>query len=282
MFWTKKRVRVTFVDAATGTTFARTDSLPEQLPESFEAHTTLNIKGQEWEVVSAVPVTRAEYVKAGELRLNLLKLNIQKMPPGEILFSLPTICDAIPGIAKGTSKLEKHVLELHEDDWRQVELVSVTHLDEARGCLAKIERVHAEERTPGGAFKKLHVRSELAAPLGPSGLTLSTLKSTFLPGVATYDGISYRGVAGLIEGGFAFRTAGSLDVYGIEVGGGVTTVGLVVGGSAPGLEADARSLANLLRGNGLALVDWCRAQVIDGQDDQVLGYLRPQPTGSRG
>ena len=98
--------------------------------------------------------------------------------------------------------------------------------------------------------------------------------------MATYDGISYRGVAGLIEGGFAFRTAGLLDVYGIEVGGDVTTVGLVVGTSATELEGDARSLANLLRGNGLALVDWCRAQVIDGEGDQVLGYLRPEPTAS--
>ena len=40
MFWNKKKtVRVVFVDAATGATFAKTDSPPEQLPESFEAHT---------------------------------------------------------------------------------------------------------------------------------------------------------------------------------------------------------------------------------------------------
>jgi hypothetical protein len=182
MFWNKKKtVRVLFVDAATGATFAQTNSQTEQLPESFEAHTTVNVQGQEWEVLSATPVTRAEFTKAGELRLNVRKLNVQKIPPGEILFSLPTICDGIPGIAKGTSKLGKDVLELHEDDWRQVELISVTHLDEARSCLAKIERIYAEERMPSGGFKKLHVRSELAAPIVQNGLTLSTLKSTLSP-----------------------------------------------------------------------------------------------------
>jgi hypothetical protein len=54
----------------------------------------------------------------------------------------------------------------------------------------------------------------------------------------------------------------------------------VASSSAPGVEADARNLANLLRGNGLALIDWCRVEVIDGREDQVLGYLRPKPRGS--
>jgi hypothetical protein len=67
MFWNKKKtVRVVFVDASTGAAFAHADSPPEQLPESFEAHTTVNVQGQECEVLSAVPVTRAECVKAGE------------------------------------------------------------------------------------------------------------------------------------------------------------------------------------------------------------------------
>jgi hypothetical protein len=271
MFWSKKKtVRVLFVDAASGTTIAQTDSPPEQLPESFEARTTIQVKGHEWEVVSAAPVTRAEYVKAGALRLTVRIVNVQNIPPDKILFSLPTICDAIPAIAGGTSKVGKRVLELHEDDWRQVELVAVAHLDEARACLAKIERVHAEERTPGGAFKKLHVRSELPAPIGPDALALSTLKAAFAAGVTAHDGIAYRGVAGLIEGGFAFRTAAGLEVYGVEAGGAVTTVGLVIGGEA--VEADARSLASVLREKRLVLIDWCRVEVVEGED-QVVAYL---------
>jgi hypothetical protein len=275
MFWNKKKtIRVLFIDVASGTTIAKTDSPPDQLPATFEAHTTIQMKGHDWEVLSAAPVTRAEYVKAGELRLTVRLVKVQNIPPDKLLFSLPTICDAIPGVAEGSSKLGKNVLDLHEDDWRQVELVAVTLLDEARACLAKIERVHAEERTPGGAFKKLHVRSELAAPITRGALRLATLQSAFSSGVTAYDGLAYRGVAGLVEGGFAFKTGGGLAVYGVEAGGGVTTVGLVVGAKGPDLEADARGLARLLRESELALIDWCRVEVVGAEDAQVLAYLR--------
>jgi hypothetical protein len=280
MFWNKKKtVRVVFVDASTGTAFAQTDSPPEQLPESFEAHTTVNVQGQEWEVLSAAPATRAEYVKAGELRLSLQKLSIRKVPPGELLFSLPTICDGIPGIASGSSKLSKNVLELLEDDWRQIDFLSAAHMDEVRACLTKIERIYAEERTPSGGFRKLHLRTELAAPIVPNGLTPSMLTSTFSPGATAYDGISYRGVAGLVDGGFGFRTSAHIDVYGLASGGSVTTLGLLLVGLSSEFEADARSLANLLRANGLVLVDWCRVQVVDGHEDQVVGYLRSRAKG---
>jgi hypothetical protein len=275
MFWNKKKtVRVVFVDADTGASVAQTDSPPEQLPESFEAHTTVNVQGQEWEILSAVPVTRAEFVASGELRLNVRKVSLQKMPPGELLYSLPTICDGIPGIAAGTSKLSKRVLELHEDDWRQIELVSAAYSDEVRACLAKIDRIYEKERTPGGAFNKVYVREELAAPIAAGALTPAALMSYFPSGVTSYDGLAYRGVAGLIGAGFAFGTAASLVLYGVAPAGLVTTVGLVLDGVASDLEADARSLANVLRANELTLVDWCRVQVVDGQGDHVLDYLR--------
>jgi hypothetical protein len=281
MFWDKKKtVRVVFVDSSTGAEFAHVDSPPEQLPESFEARTTVNVQGQKWEVLSAVPVTRAECVKTGELRLSLQKLSILKIPPGDILFSLPTICDGIPGIAAGSSKLSENVLELHEDDWRQIDVLSVAHMDEVRVCLTKIERIYAEQRMPSGGFRNLHVRSELAAPIVPNGLTLSMLTSTFSPDATAYDGISYRGVAGLIDGGFGFRTAARLDVYGLASGGSVTTVGLLLDDLSSEFEADARSLANLLCANDLVLVDWCRVQVVDGHRDDVVGYLRSRAKGS--
>jgi hypothetical protein len=279
MFWDKKKnVRVVFVDASTGAAFANTDCPPEQLPESFEAHTTVNVQGQDWEVQSAVPVTRAEFMKTGELRLSLRKLNIVKMPPGDILYSLPTICDGIPGIAAGSSKLSKHVLELHEDDWRQIELFSAAHLDEVRACLAKIEGICAKERMPSGGFKNIHLRSERTAPIAGNGLTLSGLGSIFSPGMTAYDGVSYRGVAGLIAGGFGFRTGAHLDVYGIASGGSVTTVGLLLDHLSSTFEADASSLAHLLRANDLVLVDWCRVQVVDGREEHVVGYLRSVAT----
>ena len=275
MFWNKKRtIRVLFFDEATGASFARAEMPPEQLPETFEARTTLNVQGAPWEVVSAVPLTRAEYVKTGELSLSLRKLNIQQMPPGDLLYSLPTLCDRLPDIAPGTSKLSKNVLELHEDDWRQIELISVAYLDEVRACLAKVERIHTEERTPSGAFKKIYVRTELPSPIATGALTASALASAFSPGVVSYDGLAYEGVAGLVESGFAFRTAGGLDLYGIAPGGRVAALGLAFGPASSELEGDAVRLANVLRVHALLLVDWCRVEVVEAQGDRLLAYLR--------
>jgi hypothetical protein len=275
MFWNKKKtVRVILVDAATGASFAKTEITPEQLPASFEAHTTVDVQGEPWEVLSAVPITRAEYVKAGELRLNLRKLKIAKVPPSEILYSLPTLCDRIPVIAAGTSKLSKNVLELHEDDWRQIELVSLAHMDEVRAVFDKVETIRTKERAPSGAFKTLYVRTELASPMATDALTPGALLSVFSPVVTSYDGLAYERVAGLIEAGFALRTAASLDLYGVAPGGRVTTVGLALRALSSELEADAARLASLMREHHLALVDWCRVEVVEGQDARVLGYLR--------
>ncbi len=55
--------------------------------------------------------------------MNLLKVKSQKVAASEILSSLPTLCDRIPVPAAGTRKLSKNVLELHEGDWRPIELV---------------------------------------------------------------------------------------------------------------------------------------------------------------
>jgi hypothetical protein len=68
MLWKKKTIQVRFVDVDTGKPFAQTECPPDQLPQSFEAHTTLNMEGQDWEVVSADPITRAEYVQRGQQR----------------------------------------------------------------------------------------------------------------------------------------------------------------------------------------------------------------------
>lgn len=56
----RRLIRVSFVDAATGRCFSWTEMPAEQLPTSFEARTILNMEGQDWEVVAAEPMTRAQ------------------------------------------------------------------------------------------------------------------------------------------------------------------------------------------------------------------------------
>lgn len=45
--------------------------------------------------------------------------------PDELLFSLPKICEEIPGAGPVPARDGQVVFRLHEDDWRQIEFVSV-------------------------------------------------------------------------------------------------------------------------------------------------------------
>lgn len=268
-------IRVSFLDAATGGCFSRTEMPVEQLPTSFEARTTLNMDGQDWEVVVAEPMTRIEFEATGELQLTLRKITIAPLPPGDILFSLPTICDVIPGIAPGTTKLGKRVLQLHEDDWRQVELVAGVHQVEIDTCLNHIRRIYAEERTDSGFFRKVHVRKEAAQPLHGCRLGLPELDRYFTA-LKPLDGLAYRDVAGLIDGGFAYESASGLRLYGVEHAGSVATLGLVTDLVQMKVEEDGHSLAALMRDHQLCLIDWCRAWQIGGSATgrEIVEYLK--------
>src|SRR5581483_4190115 len=100
-----------------------------------------------------------------------------------------------PPLAPGTTK-HGNVLELHEDDWRQVELVARSQGVEVCRCLGHIDRIYAEERTPGGAFRQLHVRTEVAEPLPDSRLRLEEVRAAFGARLTAFDGLGYRQAAG--------------------------------------------------------------------------------------
>jgi hypothetical protein len=267
-----KMIRVLFVDAASGAGLGRAEMPADQLPGSFEARTTLQLGGQDWEVVTADPMTRAGFERTGELRLTLRRITVHSVPAGDVLFSLPTICDEVPGIAPGTSKLGKRVLELHEDDWRQVELVACSHRQEIDACLAEIERVHAEARTPQGFFRRLHVRKEVAGPLEGCHLPLAML-SGYFPSLTPLEGLAYRDVAGLVGGGFGLESESGLRLYGVERGRVVTVLGLVVDHVGPGVGRDAPALVALMRAHDLCLIDWCSLRQLQGTEDKVVEYL---------
>ncbi|MCX7748823.1 MAG: hypothetical protein N2645_18335 [Clostridia bacterium] len=51
---------------------------PDQLPYSFEARTTMNLRGEEWDVIESCTVTSEEFVKTKELKLVLRKVDPKK------------------------------------------------------------------------------------------------------------------------------------------------------------------------------------------------------------
>jgi hypothetical protein len=120
MGWFNSKVKVTFIDDSTGKLIGITEMPPSDLPESFEIDTTLHLGKDDWSVVAAQPTNRTEYAKSKSLTLRLRRIEL--IDPSKILFSLPSICDMIPGLSDQALSGDEFVLA--EDDWRQFELVS--------------------------------------------------------------------------------------------------------------------------------------------------------------
>jgi len=76
LFWKKDRsvIRVRLFNVDTGAVFAELDMQVQQLPESFEADTTLHLQDGDWQVIEARPMTAAEFRSTCELVLVLRKI----------------------------------------------------------------------------------------------------------------------------------------------------------------------------------------------------------------
>jgi hypothetical protein len=266
-------IQVQFVDAATGNTFGTTEMPPDQLPATFAVPTRMSIAGQEWEVITAEPVTAAEFTRTGRLVLTLRR-HVQPAAQ-DILYSLPTICDEIPRLIAGSTKQDKTVYEMHEDDWRQVELVARAQQNTIEFQLAGIENIYKSHRVATGqfwAFTNIYVRDQLIHPI-VTELPLNDLYARFAPNRAMYEGVAYSSEDGLLAEAFAFKVD-DLVVYGQEVGGLVRILGLDPRRSGePVDEATVNALARLMSDYDLYLVDWCRGAVLSASADDLRDYF---------
>jgi len=231
-------IHVTFVNAATGEVLGEADLPDEQLPESFAKPTTMHLPDGDWHVERAEP---PEFRVAGSLRLTLRK--IESIDPAKLLYSLPTIDNALPPLTDGDADA---AFRMHEDDWRQVELVARRFKEEIESELAAIRAVRAERK--GVAFPRIHLRRRIPNPLDGVVLRLEEVRTAF-SGVV--QGLTLRDCDGVIDGGFAIAIEGGI-LYGREERGHVAVLGLAGG-------ADAATLAALAGAHQLVLVDWCGA-----------------------
>jgi hypothetical protein len=261
MFWNRKRarIRVEFVDNATKTVFAQTDISPESLPASFEAETTMHLGNQDWLVVSAMPMTSAEFRKSGHLRLVMDRIKHTTIDPSKLLFSIPTISDGLPAPAEGTTKIGRRVLELHEDDWRQIEFYDLALESLVEGHLAAVRDVHATARS-GPGFTRIHVRKACEDLLAGAQWSLRELERACPPGSDVLDGIAFRGLAGIVTGGFAIRLPSLASLYGTTRGTRVETLAVHPPDGKAFDVRDIDGLENFGRERRLGVVNWCAAQ----------------------
>jgi len=207
------------------------------LPEAFAVATTLHLGDRDWSVERAEPATRAEYVAARRLRLVIRE--IQRVDPKTILFSLPTLENALPPMRDGNSD----AVRLHEDDWRQLELVTAELEPAIEAELAAIRVIHAER--DGVGFRRLHVRERIPDPLIGTNIAFEAVRR------GRRRDLGFVGSASIIVGGFAFEV-GDGAIYGREDGGHVVVLGA--------WRAEPNLLVDVARVHRLVIVDWCAAR----------------------
>jgi hypothetical protein len=266
-------VETLFINASTGKAIAQADMPVERLPQSFAQETTMHIGDEDWKVIKAEPMTAEEFIQTGKLVLTLQI--VVKVPVKNILFTLPTLCNEIPKILSGSTKKGKNVLELHEDDWRQIEFISLSYRSAIDLELAKIRSIYREASINNGhflAFKNIHVRQQINTPL-PEEISLDQFASFFTSALYRYEGISYQGADGLVDGGFAFRTSATL-FYGQQVEGIVKILGVKVVEKVPAENKDiAHSFQSFMAAYNLYLMDWCKPQLITANGETIGKFL---------
>jgi hypothetical protein len=270
-------VTVIFVDGADGKEVGRTKLPPDQLPETFNAETTVDISGTTWLVERAEPESAAQWRVSRTLTLTLRRGGFPTVPARDILFSLPSICDVLPSVAGSRSGAD--ALEIHEDDWRQVELVADTLGDVIQTELRAIRSIyqeHGRRADDGGsiiAFDSIHVRSQPVRPL-PDPLPARRLLSMLPQPTRQCAGVAFRGTTGLAVGSFAVGY-GPVSLYGLADGDAIHVLCLdvqsIADAAPPGL---IPGLQEAMKAFGLALVDWCRCSVAGPA--AVAAYLTRQ------
>jgi hypothetical protein len=269
-------VTVIFVDGADGKEVGRSKLSADQLPQAFDTKTTVEIKGTTWLVEHAEPGNAAQWRVSRTLTLTLRRGDFSTVPPGDILFSLPSICDVLPSVAGGRSGAD--AFEIHEDDWRQVEMVADTLSGLIESELRAIRSIYEEHAHRAGdgritGFDSIHVRSQPVRPL-PDPLPARRMLSMLPQPTRQYSGVAFRGTAELAVNSFAVGF-GPVSLYGLADGDAIQVLCLDGRASSdagpPGL---IPGLQEVMKVFGLVMVDWCRCSVAESAT--VAAYLNRQ------
>lgn len=202
--------------------------------------------------------------------------------PKSILFSTPTLNDALPAFQQGSAPKGK-LLQMHEDDWRQFEAVSTVHQGEIDRELTAIRDVlaNASVKTKAGdqditVFRRVHVRKLITEPLKRAPL-LSQLAA--LAGSRTeYAGISLSGSPPVL-GGYAVAM-GSLVIFGQADDDRLLSLCFTNYGPPKMDSEKALKLVQLLRENDLVVIHWPSATSLPVTTD-FLGYLSGDSSHAR-
>ena len=243
---TKDTVTVEFFENGQTVPFAVSEVPPQQLPDTFEINTELNLKQQDWCVVQALPALKKDFIKTGNLKVVLSK--ILTIAPKELLFSLPTLNNSLFELEGWSGK---NLLFIHEDDWRQNEFVSKKeelNITQERKAIAAIYNNHQV----GIGFTKVHLRELIELPLIDSAIHLNEL-SQFIDVSKKYDGFGVANTEGRAKDSFAFTTIEGAEFYGQT-----DITGKVIYLCVTDSQISSKSISEIENKYNVALINWCK------------------------
>nr|WP_017853677.1 hypothetical protein [Leptospira interrogans] len=174
MFAKEEKIYTEFIERSSGKLIGAADMPIDQLPDTFELETTLEIGGDKYEVQEAVPKFKEEFLKTKELKIFLNKLNI--INPNDLLYSIPTIENTFFDYREVESANE--FLTIHEDDWRQIEFVTELLENEINQELEGVLSIF-RDKMKGQFFQEVHLRTKIPEPFKNLKIKISELESCF-------------------------------------------------------------------------------------------------------
>jgi hypothetical protein len=188
---------------------------------------------------------------------------VNVIDPGNLLFSVPTLCDPAPAIDSAPAPSNHR--SLHEDDWRQIEFVVRVNLPYIQSELQKLAAFKQQHRR-GPGWTSVYIRQEHPTVLASVGLGSEALPT--LPAAALTIGEEDR-----VKGGFALCDSGAWFIYGQATEDGhVLHAALSPGRSLPS-EQFARAVSQFVQTTGLLLVDWYAGVTVDALSaESVLAW----------
>ncbi|WP_295126293.1 hypothetical protein [uncultured Chitinophaga sp.] len=247
------KIRVMFIDADTGQTLGTSDLSPEQLPESFEIPTTLELGNHKWEIQEADPISADIFLKTKQLTLILKRLD--SIDPTSIIFSLPTISSEVPSV-EGWQPYPAFVTYITDDDWRQSEFINISKLSLIGSEMDEVKAVCIHEgrevENGGRIFNKIHVRAKIGEP--QIFIAMYELKN--LLKTKEVGSIAFSGYPGFVKNGFAINTPNA-QFYGIEENGVVKTLCMHAFTDNASLEME-----RVKKTFHLVFVEWCNCNIL--------------------
>lgn len=153
-------------------------------------------------------------------------------------------------------------LRLHEDDWRQVELVSRTYRRDVLANFDEVNRIRAEGG--GFGFTRLHMRDEPRAPLRGVALARSDLEAAFLEASNRVAELTIRGR--LVDDGWAY-VGDSAAVYGVGSDEAIAVVGVHFTSQPASEDALVSAVSRLAETLDVWIVEWTDCRTYPDLDD---------------